>query len=154
MANVATETACDGRDDDCDGTPDEGCGNGRCATPFVAPPEGGMFTGNFNGPGQNSASCGSSYNSRGADRVWRWTPTRSGTARARLSGDFWPATLYVRTGACMPGTQVACDSQTSQWPTENVSWTVTANTTYWVFVDCHYDGTTYNPRYELTITPP
>ncbi|MBP6830939.1 MAG: hypothetical protein KA978_09145 [Deltaproteobacteria bacterium] len=152
-ANVATET-CNGVDDDCDGVTDEGCGVGSCASPFIAPPDGGRFTGNMNGRGTQSATCGSSYNSGGVERIWSWIPLRSGTANIRLTGDFWPATLYVRQGVCATGSQIACNSQTGTWPTETVTFAVTAGTTYFVLVDCHYNGTTYNPRYDLTITAP
>jgi len=141
-------------DDDCDGVTDEGCGVGSCASPFIAPPEGGRFMGNMNGRGMQSATCGSSYNSGGVERIWSWTPSRSGTANIRLTGDFWPATLYVRQGVCATGTQIACHSQSGTWPTEMVSFAVTAGTTYFVLVDCHYNGTTYNPRYDLSITAP
>ncbi len=110
--------------------------------------------GNMNGQGMQSATCGSSYNSGGVERIWSWTPSRSGTANIRLTGDFWPATLYVRQGVCATGTQIACHSQSGTWPTEMVSFAVTAGTTYFVLVDCHYNGTTYNPRYDLTITAP
>ncbi len=153
VANVAAE-ACNNMDDDCDGAVDEGCGNGTCGLPYVAAPAGGRFTGNMNGAGTHSATCGASSNSRGVERIWRWTPSRSGTATVRLTGDFWPATLYVRQTSCDTGSQVACDSQAGSWPTENVSLTVTAGTTYYVFVDCQYNGTMYNPAYDLTITAP
>ncbi|MDB4931731.1 MAG: hypothetical protein JWM10_4215, partial [Myxococcaceae bacterium] len=152
-ADVASE-ACNGVDDDCDGATDEGCGTGSCASPFVAAPAGGNYAGNMNGSGTQQATCGSSYNSGGVERIWRWTPARSGSATIRLTGDFWPATLYVRQSVCASGTQVACNSQTTTWPTETVTLAVTAGTTYFVFVDCHYNGTAYNPRYDLTITAP
>ena len=115
---------------------------------------GGRFQGTMNGSSTVSATCGGSYNSGGVDRIFRWTPTRSGTATARLSGDFWPATLYVRSGSCTSGTQVACDSRSSTWPTEMVSFPVVAGTAYFVIVDCHYNGTAYTLSYDLTITAP
>jgi len=38
--DVSVESVCDGMDDDCDNTADEGCGTGLCAAPWVVPPAG------------------------------------------------------------------------------------------------------------------
>jgi hypothetical protein len=49
---------------------------------------------------------------------------------------------------------LACDSQTATWPTEVVTWTVTAGVPYWIFVDGSYNGTAYSPHYDLVIAAP
>jgi len=143
-ASAATE-ACDGRGNDCDGTTDEGCGNGTCATPWAAPPAGGSLTGTFNGYSALSSTCG---RSNGVDRVFRWVPSRSGMARVSSHGDYWPQTVYVRR-TCASGPEVACASLATTWPTVVVNFPVTAGETYYVVIDCHYNGTAYTLTYNL-----
>ncbi|MFN7131505.1 MAG: hypothetical protein ACK4N5_05440 [Myxococcales bacterium] len=150
VQNVSAET-CDGVDNDCDGQVDEGCGTGvTCATARIINPDGGQYSGTFNGTGQYTGWCGTSS---GVERVFRWTPSRSGNAQITLTGDFWPTALYVRRDSCT-GPQVACDGKSTAWPTTQVSFSATAGTTYFFFVDCHYNGTAYTLTYNVTVTAP
>jgi hypothetical protein len=124
---------------------------GTCAAPFELPANGGTFSSAFNGGNQgDQGSCG---NGSGADRVHHFVPNKSGNVSVKLQGDFWPVSLYVRSGSCH-GAEVACNAQTAQWPTENVSFAATAGTDYYIWVA---EGTfTGDPvvMYTLTVTPP
>ncbi len=123
---------------------------GTCSSPFELPSAGGSFSSAFNGNNQgDTGSCGGA----GADRVHHWVPSNSVTATITLTGDFWPAALYVRSGSCQ-GTEVACNYQTAQWPTETVTFSVTAGLDYYVWI-AHgtYTGDAVM-MYTLNVTAP
>jgi hypothetical protein len=124
--------------------------DGTCASPYQINAAGGAVSTAFNGNNQGSTgSCGGA----GADRVHLWVPTTSGTAMISLQGDFWPAALYVDSGSCT-GTEMACNYQAGQWPTESVSFAVNAGTPYYVWVaNGSYQGQSVM-MYTLTVTAP
>lgn len=123
--------------------------DGTCSAPMDFPGAGGLIKSGVNGNSTNSGTCGGS----GADKVHRWVAPRSGTATATMVPDFWPSTLYVRSGTCT-GAQLGCDNQTGQWPTNTVSFAVTAGTTYWIWAGLGtYNGPVVS-IYDLTLTPP
>jgi hypothetical protein len=89
----------------------------------------------------------------GADKVHHWVPTTSGTATVKVVGDYWPASLYVKQGSCQ-GTEIACNYQTGQWPTETVTFSATAGTDYYIWLgDPNYQGQTVE-IYTVTVTAP
>lgn len=123
--------------------------DGTCSSPIDFAPAGGLIKSGVNGTSTNSGTCGGT----GADKVHRWVAPRSGTAVATMVPDFWPSTLYVRSATCT-GTQLGCDNQNGQWPTNTVSFPVTAGSTYWIWAGLGtYNGTVVS-IYDLTITPP
>ena len=148
--DVATEAKCDGKDDDCDGTTDEGCGSGSCAAPYMVDVAGGKYIHKMSGNGSYSATCGTSY---GVERIYKWVSGKSGTAKVHIKTDYWPSTLYVRSGSCN-GSQVACKGTSTKWPDYSLSFSVTAGNTYYIFADCHYNGTAYTLSHTLTFTAP
>lgn len=71
-----------------------------------------------------------------------------------MSADFWPATLYVRAGNCATGAQLACDHRTNQFPTNAISFPVTAGTEYFIWAGLGtYNGPVVS-IYELTVSLP
>lgn len=124
--------------------------DGTCSVPVQIPANGGTVRLGVNGTSTNSGSCGGS----GADKVHRWVAPRSGTATVTMSADFWPATLYVRSGNCATGTQLACDNRTNQFPTNTISFPVTAGTEYFIWAGLGtYNGPVVS-IYELTVSLP
>ncbi|MFO0614616.1 MAG: DUF4215 domain-containing protein [Polyangiaceae bacterium] len=74
--------------------------------------------------------------------VYAFTALASGVltidmSAATMDGD---PVLYVREGSCESGTEIACADQTFGGGTEEVSFAVTAGTTYYVFADGYSDG--------------
>jgi hypothetical protein len=130
---------------------------GACASPTVIPPDGGTFTGTTSGSSTQTGSCGSTGNS--PEKVFQWTPARSGTARIQTcgSGTAFDSVLYMRSGSCT-GSQLSCNDDTNGCPTgagsnigSRLSPTVTAGQTYYIFVD-GYNGASGN--FTLSVTPP
>lgn len=128
-----------------------------CDTPTVVPPAGGVFTGTTIGASTQSGSCGRTGGS--PEKVFQWTPARSGRATIQTCGasTTYDSVLYLRSGTCT-GSQLACNDDTSGCPTSGSSNrgsrlrpTVTAGQTYFIFVD-GYDGASGN--FSLSVTPP
>jgi hypothetical protein len=123
---------------------------GSCTNPFSMPSSGGTKRFAMNGTNANSGSCGG----QGADRVTHWVAPKSGTATVSMSGDFWPAVLYVRSGSCGGGSELGCNYQAGQWPTESFSFNVTAGADYYIWSAVgSYTGDAVM-YFDLTITPP
>ena len=100
-----------------------------CASPIVIPPEGGSFTGSTSGTGALAGSCGAGGTA--AERVFRWTPSRTGVATVSTCGrhtDF-DTMLYLRRDDCRAGAEVACNDDACG-RASRLTPTVTAGTTY------------------------
>lgn len=122
-------------------------GSGTCALPYELPHgEGGVYTSVMTGNGAIAGSCGGTG---GVERVFAWEAPFSGTATATLTGDFTPATLYVRPTDCS-GAEVGCDTASAQPVDLSVMWSTIEGTTYDIVVDSGSQGAT--PKiYSLTI---
>jgi hypothetical protein len=130
-----------------------------CTTPTVIPAAGGVFTGSTSGSSSQSGTCGTT--NAAPEKVFQWTPAVSGTATIQTcgaSGTNFDTVLYMRSGTCPTGTQVACNDDTSGCATStNANYasrirpTVTAGQTYFIIVD-GYGGASGN--FTLSVTPP
>jgi len=130
-----------------------------CSSPTVIPAAGGVFTGSTSGSSSLSGSCGNTNTA--PEKVFRWTPSVSGTATIQTcsaSGTNFDTVLYMRSGNCQTGSQVACNDDTSGCATSGsanqgsrITPTVTAGQTYFIIVD-GYGGASGN--FTLSVTPP
>src|SRR5213593_2952842 len=133
-------------------------GGGGCSSPMVLPASGGTFSGATSGTSALVGSCGSSGTS--PERVYQWTPAVSGTATIQTcgAGTTFDTVLYLRSGACASGSEVAagcnddaCANATGLYRASRLTPTVTAGQTYYIVVD-GYGGA--QGLYGLTVTPP
>src|SRR5438094_519391 len=131
---------------------------GDCTSPAVIPAQGGTFSGATSGTGALAGSCGSSGTA--AEQVFQWTPAVSGTASIQTcgAGTTFDTVLYVRSGACAGGPEVAagcnddaCTNATGLNRASRLAPTVTAGQTYYIVVD-GYGGA--QGTFSLTVTPP
>src|SRR5438128_3564244 len=131
---------------------------GRCTSPPVIPAQGGTFSGTTSGTSSLAGSCGSSGTA--PEQVFQWTPTVSGTATIQTcgAGTTFDTVLYLRSGACASGPEVAagcnddaCTNATGLNRASRITPTVTAGQTYFIVVD-GYGGA--QGTFSLTITPP
>src|SRR5437879_4917441 len=118
----------------------------------------GTFSGATSGTSALVGSCGSSGTS--PERVYQWTPAVSGTATIQTcgTGTTFDTVLYMRSGACASGPEVAggcnddaCTNATGLYRASRLTPTVTAGQTYYIVVD-GYGGA--QGIYGLTVTPP
>src|SRR5437667_6488116 len=131
---------------------------GACSSPTVIPAAGGTFSGTTSGTSSQAGSCGSSGSS--PERVFRWTPTVSGTATIQTCGAAtnFDTILYMRSGVCSGGAEVvsgcnddACANSSGLSRASRITPTVTAGQTYFIVVD-GYGGS--HGTFSLTVTPP
>src|SRR5206468_8947724 len=94
------------------------------------------------------------------EQVFQWTPTVSGTATIQTcgAGTTFDTVLYLRSGACASGPEVAagcnddaCLNATGLNRSSRLTPTVTAGQTYFIVVD-GYGGA--QGTFSLTVTPP
>jgi hypothetical protein len=136
------------------GSPPPGGGGGACASPTLIPAGGGTFTGSTTGASTLAGQC-SDVTSRSPERVFQWTPARSGVATVdTCSGqtDF-DTVIYIRRAGCT-GTQVGCDDDSCGSRGNKGSRlrpTVTAGVPYFIVVDGD-DGDA--GAFTLRVTPP
>ena len=133
-------------------------GNSACTNPTVVPAAGGVFTGATSGTSTLSGGCGNTAAS--PERVFQWTPARSGTATIQTcgaSGTNFDSVLYLRGSTCT-GSQISCNDDTNGCAASTganqasrLQPVVTAGTTYFIVVD-GYQGASGN--FSLTITQP
>src|SRR5947207_2202889 len=131
---------------------------GACSSPTVISAAGGTFSGTTSGTSSQAGSCGSSGSS--PERVFRWTPTVSGTATTQTCGaaTTCDTILYMRSGVCSGGAEVvsgcnddACANSSGLSRASRITPTVTAGQTYFIVVD-GYGGS--HGTFSLTVTPP
>src|SRR5213078_543462 len=133
-------------------------GGGGCSSPRVIPASGGTVSGATSGTSALVGSCGSSGTA--PERVYQWTPAVSGTATIQPcgAGTTFDTVLYLRSGACASGREVAagcnddtCANASGLFRASRITPTVTAGQTYFIVVD-GYAGAT--GTFSLTVTPP
>src|ERR1051325_9838970 len=131
---------------------------GSCSSPTVLPAQGGTFGGTTSGTSALAGSCGSSGTA--PEQVFQWTPAVSGTATIQTcgAGTTFDTVLYLRTGACANGPEMAagcnddaCTNATGLNRASRLTPTVTAGQTYFIVVD-GYGGA--QGAFSLTVTPP
>src|SRR5437773_1214943 len=131
---------------------------GSCSSPTVLPAQGGTFGGATSGTSALAGSCGASGTA--PEQVFQWTPAASGTATIQTcgAGTNFDTVLYMRSGACASGPEVAggcnddaCTNATGLYRASRLTPTVTAGQTYYIVVD-GYGGA--QGLYGLTVTPP
>lgn len=77
----------------------------------------------------------------GPDRVYAVTSHVTGTMTAKITASWGTGSplLYVRSGACASGTELACVNKNSTTP-DTLTWPVTNGTTYSLFIDGFNSG--------------
>ncbi len=130
-----------------------------CNAPVVIPTAGGSFTTATGGASSQSGTCANSTNS--PEQVFQWTPSVSGTATIETCGGAtsFDSVLYVRSGSCSGGAQVACADDTPGCGTSEPNdhhasraiVSVTAGQTYFIVVD-GFNGA--SGTFTLTVTAP
>ena len=134
-----------------------------CTSPILINPEGGVVLGTTVG-GTNSlaASCGATGTS--PERVYQWTPTRSGTVTIDTCSNVLTqidTVLTVRSPTCTAGPEIACGDDASRCPTatdgagvqrgSRIVMGATAGTTYFIVVDGYNDAA---GAFQLTVGLP
>jgi len=135
-------------------------GAGTCASPTVLPAGGGSVLGATSGSSGVAGTCGGA----GApEKVFSWTPTRSGVATLQTCSTTqttYDTVLYLRDTTCA-GAELACNDDTAGCGTttdvsnphrgSKVTPTVTAGHTYVVVVDGYGAD---SGSFSLTVTAP
>lgn len=123
--------ACNGVDDDCDASVDEGCGAcSACAGATMVTGTGGRFSRTL-GPGSHTGSCGGT----GAEAVFSFTTTSPKDVFISTHGTAGVDTVvYVRSCSCA-GTEVGCNDDADGRTTSMLQLTNLPADTYNVFVD-------------------
>jgi hypothetical protein len=132
---------------------------GACGAAIPIPSAGGVFNGSTNGASSLTATCAATNTA--PERVYQWTPSRSGGAVLETCG---PATTFdtvlsIRQTSCDGGAERGCVDDTTNCVTSEpsnhhgsrVSVQVTAGQTYFIVVD-GYGGA--RGDYTLRVTPP
>src|SRR5213080_3699486 len=131
---------------------------GSCSSPTVLPAQGGTFGGTTSGTSALAGSCGSSGTA--PEQVFQWTPAVSGTATIQTcgAGTTFDTVLYLRSGACASGPEVAagcnddaCTNATGLNRASRLTPSGTAGQMYFIVVD-GYGGA--QGTFSLTVTPP
>jgi hypothetical protein len=114
------------------------------------PPRGGSLGGKTGGRSDFSGTCGPTAET--GERVFQWTPDRSGAAVVETCGpgtDF-DTVVYVRAGDCRLGVELGCNDDTCG-AQSRVTLTVTAGETYYLFVD---GSSGASGKFKLRVTAP
>jgi hypothetical protein len=140
-------------------TPVPTAASSACTAAIDIAAGGGVFTGTTSGASTLTESCASTNTS--PEQVFRWTPSRSGTAVIETCGTatLFDTVIAVRQPSCTTGPERACNDDTTGCNTgepndhhgSRVSVRVTAGTSYFIVVD-GYGGAHGN--FQLRVTPP
>ena len=129
---------------------------GACSSPTIIPSQGGTFSGVNSGTSTLAGTCGSTGTS--PEKVFRWTPAVSGVATIQTcgGGTNFDTALYMRSGSCSSGGEVACNDDacanaSGLLRASRITPTVTAGQTYYIVVD-GYGGA--KGTFALTVTAP
>jgi hypothetical protein len=129
-----------------------------CSIATTIPAAGGIFTGTTSGSSTAGPACNGALTANSPEKVFQWTPTRSGTALITTCGSSFDTTLYMSARTCDPNTRVGCSNNYGGCAAGGVSnWgsrlapTVTAGTTYYIFVDGNAGA---RGDFRLNVTPP
>jgi hypothetical protein len=126
-----------------------------CSGATVIPPGGGTVTGTTSGTSAFAGACGSSGSS--PERVFSWTPSRSGTATIQTcgAGTTYDSVLYVREGCTGP--EIGCNDDTPGCLNSSgasrgsrLAVSVNAGATYLIVVD-GYRGAQGNFALQVTL---
>jgi hypothetical protein len=130
-----------------------------CTNPIVIPADGGVFTGSTSGSSTQSGTCATTNTA--PEKVFQWTPSRSGTATIQTcgaGGTTFDTVLYMRSGTCQTGSQVACNDDTSGCAAASganhgsrITPSVTAGQTYFIIVDGYGNAA---GNFSLSVTAP
>ena len=131
-----------------------------CGAATALPAGGGTFTGTTSGTGTMSGTC--AVSATAPETVFSWTPTTSGIAvieTCSKTSTGYDTVLYVRSGDCETGTQVACSddvtgcstSEPNDHHASRASVSVTAGQTYFIVVDGFQ---TASGNFSLHVVPP
>lgn len=129
-----------------------------CAAPVIIPATGGSITSTTGGASAQAGTCAAT--GVAGEQVFQWTPVVSGTATIGTCGGTtsFDTVVYVRSGTCGAGAEIACADDASECDTSagphrasRVSVAVNAGQTYFLFVDGYGAG---QGTFTLTVTPP
>jgi hypothetical protein len=130
--------------------------SGTCANPFTLPAGGAIVSRATTGGSQQSGTCATT--GAAPEVVYQWVPGKSGVATLATCGNGtnFDTVLYVRSGVCQGGSEVACNDDTCAVATNDhwgsrVTPTVTAGQAYFVIVD-GYNGA--SGTFTLNVAPP
>jgi len=137
-----------------------GGGTGGCAGAVTIPAAGGVFTGTTSGASTLAGTCASSNNA--PEQVFAWTPAASGQAQistCSATATSYDTVVYVRSGSCTSGAQIACNDDTTGCLTSEpndhhgsrLTANVTAGQTYYIVVDGY---ATSHGAFTLTVVAP
>ena len=131
-----------------------------CNAPFVIPAQGGVVS-SATGGGSGNLGGGCAASATSPEQVFQWTPTASGTATIDTcnGSTSFDTVLYVRSGTCASGSQLACaddapgcgTTEPNDHHASRVTLAVTAGQTYFIVVD-GYNGAA--GTFTLTVAPP
>jgi hypothetical protein len=107
---------------------------GTCSSPLTVSSSGGTYSGTTSGSSAHSGTCGGS---NAPEKVYRWTPSSSGTWTISTCGSGYDTLLHIRTSCASTSSEIACNDDTSGCSNNGSSITrsFTAGTTYYIFVD-------------------
>src|SRR5438876_5049862 len=110
-----------------------------CDSPIIVDSAGGTFVGTTAGADTMSGSCAGAS---GPEKVYQWTPSRSGTASIGTCGNAttFDTVLYVRDSNCLTGDELACNDDACVGAgglghASHIDLSVAAHHTYFIIVD-------------------